>query len=107
MRNKFSLGMLLGLIAGSACVYYFYVSKSGKRKRLKIKWWMIKAKAEIYEKLEELENITRDTYDQVVDSVLKGYKNLKDLASDELAEYSDYLKSRWEKIKERFEDENN
>ena len=45
------LGMLAALSAGA---YYLYGTKEGVKKRLKIRGWMLKAKGEMMEKMENM-----------------------------------------------------
>lgn len=99
MKSKFTIGLGLGVLLGAVGAYLIYGTKKGFKARMKAKWWMIKAKGEILEKLSQLEEFSEDAYQDIVDKVVKNYKHIKGIGADELAEYSEYLKDNWKEIK--------
>ncbi|MGE5297625.1 MAG: hypothetical protein ACM3KM_00480 [Acidobacteriaceae bacterium] len=89
---------LAALAAATAGAYYFY-SKSGEKHRKQLKSWMVKAKAEVMEKLEKATDLSKDAYEQIVDDVLKHYKVMKKAAPKEIADLARELKTHWKSIK--------
>lgn len=82
----------VGAIAGA---YLLFGTKKGKEKVKKVKGWMLKAKGEILEKLESVQNINEDAYKKVVDSVMKKYSNLKEKYGPEVNSFYSELLSQW------------
>ncbi len=76
------LGFALGFVAG-AVTALFLTTKTGEELRSDIK----KVTKEIISKVEErankVKNITKDKYNEIVNSVISTYKNLKDLTEKE------------------------
>ena len=88
-------------IAGLATVagaVFLYGTDAGKKKRKAIKGWMLKAKGEVIEKLENLKEINEDNYNKIVDSVEAKYKALKNVAPEDLQEVVADLKKSWKHI---------
>ena len=75
------IGALAALSAGA---YFLYGTKEGAKKRVKIKGWMLKAKGEVLEKLETLKEVNEETYNVVVDTVMKKYSGLKNIDQKEV-----------------------
>ena len=91
----------LGLAAASAAAiagaYYFY-GKEGAKHRKNLKSWAVKARGEIMEKMENMEEVSRDSYEKVVNQVLSKYKAVKNVAPGELDDLAKELKSHWNAI---------
>lgn len=90
----------LGVAAAAAAIagaYYFY-GKEGAKHRKNLKSWAVRARGEILEKLENLENISRKNYEAVVTQVLHKYKAIKNIDPAELQELTDELKGHWHGI---------
>lgn len=85
----------LGVLAGLAGAYFFYGSKDAHKNRKKIKAWSLKAKAEIVEKLEKINNASEEQYNTIVDAVLKKYSALKSIDTSEVDALGHDLKRHW------------
>lgn len=90
------IGMLTALSAGA---YYLYGTKEGAKKRLKIRGWVLKAKGEIMEKLENLKEVNEETYNTIVSSVMKKYQGVKSIDPAEVEALVLDLKKHWKNIK--------
>lgn len=100
-KNKGAIGAGLGLAAVAAAAagaYYFY-GKNGSQHRKNLRGWMVKARGEVMEKMENLSNITENIYYQTVNEVLAKYKRLKSVTPKELEALKKDLKSHWRSIK--------
>ena len=93
-------GLGIAAVAAGVIGTYLYRSKDGAKKRKEIKSWMLKAKAEVLEKAEDLKEVTEDKYEGIVDTVAAKYKTLAHVGGDELQEFVEELKSHWTDLKE-------
>jgi hypothetical protein len=59
---------------------------------------MLKAKGEVLEKLEALEEFSQDSYNRIVDEVASKYKQLKNIDSSELVAMVTELKGHYKNI---------
>jgi hypothetical protein len=89
---------LAALAAAAAGIYYFYGSKEGAVRRKALKGWTVKARGEIMERLEKLENIDREAYNKIVDQVISRYRGVKDVSVGELLALGKELKGHWGNI---------
>jgi uncharacterized protein YpuA (DUF1002 family) len=79
--------------------YFLYGAKEAKTNRKKVGSWMLKAKAEVLEGIENAKELTEQDYDKLVDDVMKGYKAARKASVKELAEFANEMKNNWKKIK--------
>lgn len=96
--------MGLGILAASfAGAYYLYGTKDGAKKKEKIKGWMLKAKGEVLEKLENLKDVNEGTYTELVSGVMKKYQGIKSIDKAELEKLGVDLKKHWKNIKKHID----
>ena len=95
------LGALAALSAGA---YFLYGTKEGAKKRVKIKGWMLKAKGEVLEKMENLKEVNEDAYNKVVSTVMSKYEGLKNIDQGEVVSLVDDLKKHWKNIKKHIDE---
>ena len=96
--------MGLGILAASfAGAYYLYGTKDGAKKKAKIKGWMLKAKGEVLEKLENLKDVNEDIYYGLVTNVINKYQSVKNIDKGELEELGADLKKHWKNIKKHID----
>ena len=89
-------GFVLGVAtAAAAFAGYYLFGPKGKEKRTKVQGWTLKAKGEVLEKIEKLEDISEETYHNIVDSVMKKYKSLKSTTEEETEKLEKELKQRF------------
>lgn len=101
LSKKEKAGIGIGLTAAAMAAvggYFLYGSKNAKKNRTKVKGWMMKAKGEVFEKMEMAKNLDRDDYELIVDDVVKGYKKAKNASAVELASFAKELKEDWKQI---------
>lgn len=90
------LTVALGAAAlASAGAYLLYGSKSAKKNRQKVKSWVLKAKAEVLEQIENVKQLDTEEYKGVVDTVLARYKGAQGVAERELKALGTELKGHW------------
>lgn len=96
--------MGLGILAASfAGAYYLYGTKDGAKKKEKIKGWMLKAKGEVLEKLENLKDVNEGSYNDLVSNVIKKYQVIKSIDKVELEKLGADLKKHWKNIKKHID----
>lgn len=93
-QKDFLFGALTGVIVG-----ILFAPKAGTSTRETIRRSYFEMKDKILENLSQIKDITKETYDNVVNSVVKGYEDAKVLTSDEAAEIKQELKSGYSRIK--------
>jgi len=96
----FLSGAVLGLIAG-----LLVAPRSGKETRENIKKHYEEISDRISEELTRLKDITKETYAQVVGSVVHGFVEAKKITSDEAAELKGELKKGFENIRKSHQKE--
>lgn len=95
------VGIGVGITAAAvaaAGAYFLGVSPNAKKNRAKVKSWTLKAKAEVLEALEQAENMTRDEYEALVETVAKSYATLKDASKADITNFRKEMKEHWPKI---------
>ncbi|MFA6006618.1 MAG: hypothetical protein WC764_02750 [Candidatus Paceibacterota bacterium] len=85
---------ILAAVAGS---YYLY-SKFDKTQKRKVKSWALRLKADVLDELENLQEISKDAYEQVVDVASAKYAKLKNVDTDELHLLAKDMKKHWSAI---------
>jgi hypothetical protein len=89
-----AVAAIAALLAGT----FLMTGKRGSKNRATVRGWMIRAKGEVLEQLESMKDVSMETYLGVVDTVLKRYKNMKDISAAELVELGDELRGHWKEI---------
>ena len=79
--------------------YFLYGAKDAKKNRKTVNSWMLKAKAEVLEGIENTKHLTEQDYDKLVDDAMKGYKAARTASVKEIAEFATEMKKYWQQIK--------
>lgn len=101
MSTESKVAVGVGLTAASVAAiggYFLYGSKNAAKNRKKAKSWMLKAKAEVLETIEDMQDITEEEYHRLVDAVADGYKRARTLSTAELAAFTSEMKQHWKEI---------
>ncbi len=86
--------------AAAAGAYFLYGSKDAKKNRKAVKGWVLKAKGEVIEKMEQVKGeLTEENYHKIVDGVISKYSKLKTTTEDDVQELLKDLKGHWKNIK--------
>lgn len=92
-------GLGLAALAGTAGAYYFYGSKHAAQHRKKMKSWMIKAKGDVVERVENLQDASQAAYNKAVDEVMFRYQKVKEIDPKEIQAMAADLKKHWKNIR--------
>ena len=98
-QQKLGIGVGLTAAAVSAAgTYFLYGSKHAKKNRETVKSWVLKAKAEILEKLEDAKEMTKEEYDQLVDTVAGMYATARNISKKDIENFRKEMKQHWHMI---------
>jgi len=93
-----AVGVAAAAAAAAAGAYWLYGAKDASKNRAKVRGWMLRARGEVMEALEKLQDVDRDTYMAIVDTVIKRYSGLSGITSAELSSMARDLKGAWNHI---------
>ena len=98
MSTQQKVGIGVGITAAAvaaAGAYFLGVSSDAKKNRTKVKSWMLKAKAEVLETLEDVEEMSQDEYDKLIETVASSYSRLKNASKADIATFKREMKEHW------------
>jgi len=93
-ERHFFLGALAGFAAG-----VLFAPKSGRVTREAMRTYYFEMKDQVLENMSQIKDITKETYENVVNTVVKGYEEAKLVTSGEAAQIRKELKSGYDRIK--------
>jgi hypothetical protein len=97
--QKISLGVSLTTAAVAAAgTYFLYGSKNSTKNRKMVKSWMLKAKAEVLEQLEDAKEMTQEEYLELINNVAGAYAGLKTASQVDIREFKSEMKDHWHQI---------
>jgi hypothetical protein len=106
--NKNNIAVGAGLAAAAAAVaagaYWLYGAEDATKHRKQVKSWMLKARAEVMDAIEKMEDIDKQKYIALVQEVVGKYSKMSGVEAAEVALATRDLKSAWqhmEKTKKR------
>ena len=96
-----SIGVgIAALAAAAAGAYYLYGSDKAVKNRRQVKSWMLRMKAEVMDEVENIKDLSQDSYEKVVDTVSKKYASIKSIDVEELTDLAKRMKDHWKDIQE-------
>lgn len=101
LSDSQKIGLGVGLTAAAvaaAGTFFLYGSKGASKNRKVVKSWILKAKAEVLEKLEQAKEMSQDEYEQLIDTVGTVYAQVKDASKVDIAGFKKEMKDHWNKI---------
>jgi hypothetical protein len=98
-NQKISIGVgLTAAAVAAAGTFFLYGSKGASKNRKAVKSWVLKAKAEVLEKLETAKEMSADEYMQLIDTVGGAYAGLKEASKVDISTFKKEMKEHWNKI---------
>lgn len=98
MGKKVTIGKV-GLVAAAAAWYFLYHGKAAAQRRQAIRGWVLKAKGEVVERLENVRDVSQEAYDGAIDTVVARYRKAKGVSPAELASLARELKGQWKSLR--------
>ncbi len=88
-----------GIVAGAALAAYLLTTQKERADAAKkIKSWMTEMKKEIAEKVKNIQDLTEEKYNQIIDEVKVKYETMKDVSASELSSFVAETKAHWKNI---------
>ncbi|MBP9686592.1 MAG: hypothetical protein KBD66_02215 [Candidatus Doudnabacteria bacterium] len=98
-QKKIAVGTgLAALAAAAAAGTYFFAGTRGAKNRAKVQKWAESAKKDVVKQLKSLEQVSKKTYAQTVDTVMDQYQKAKKLKPQEMVALAAELKGHWDAI---------
>ncbi len=95
------VGIGFGLTAAAvtaAGAYFLYGSKQSSQNRKKVKGWVLKAKGEVLEALENAKAITEEEYKALVETASGAYGTVKNATAGEVKDFKKEMTTHWQKL---------
>ena len=95
------IGVGVGLTAAAvaaAGTYFLYGSKNASKNRKTVKSWMLKAKAEVLEKLEDAKEMSQEEYEALINTIASTYSELKTASKVDINAFKNEMKEHWQAI---------
>lgn len=96
-KVKLGIGLTAAALA-AAGTYFLYGSEGAEKNRTKVRSWMLKAKAEVLEALEEAKHMTPEEYEALIERVVSSYSKLKMVTNSEVSTLKKEMREHWERI---------
>lgn len=90
---------VVATIAAAAGAYFIYGTKEGAKTKKKVRGWALKAKGEVLEKIEKLKDVSEESYNTTVSSVMQKYEKMRAEHGDEIDAVTKELKGYWNHLK--------
>lgn len=96
-KVEIGVGLTAAAVA-AAGAYFLYGSKSAAKNRKTVKSWALKAKAEVLEKLEAAKEMSKEEYEELINTVAATYSDLKTASKVDIKGFSQEMKDHWKAI---------
>ena len=101
-NQKIAAGVgLTAAAVAAAGAYFLYGSKDADKNRKSVKSWALKAKAEVLEKMEDAKKMSKDEYEDLVNSVASAYTGAKGATKSDIKSFSSEMKEYWSAIESK------
>lgn len=95
------VGIGIGLTAAAvaaAGAYFLYGSENAASNRKTVKSWMLKAKAEVLEQMEDAKKMSREEFQEVVAGVAATYATTKSASKKDMVGFASEMMEHWDKL---------
>lgn len=97
--EKVGIGVALtAATVGAIGAYFLAGSKNAAQNRKMVKSWMLKAKAEVLEGLEQAKKMTAEEYAQLLDSISMGYSVAQKISKKDITDFKEEMVEHWKKL---------
>ncbi len=101
LKTGAAVGLGAGLAAaavGAALGSYLLTGKRATQTKKVLKSWMLKAKGELLEQLEQASSVGEDMYDKAVDQIAAKYSKMAGVTQSEVDDMAKELKKQWKLV---------
>lgn len=102
MENKFRKGLILGGLLAVAAAVGFAMSEKGQELSEDLQKDLKTLAKQLKRKLHQLEDVTKENFDELVGTVVEEYAEKKELASDAKKALTTALQSKWHEMEEEY-----
>ena len=107
MENKFKKGLILGGLLAAGAVLGLAMTNQGKKLTEDLQGDLKNLAKKLKKNLSQLEDVTKDTFNELVTTVVDEYAKKKALATDAKNKLTTALQSKWREMEEEYTSENN
>lgn len=102
MENKFKKGMILGGLLAVAAAVGFALTKDGQKLSEDLQGDLKDLAKQLKKQLHEAQDVTQDSFDSMVATLVEEYAKTKELAEDKKNELVASLQSKWKEMEEEY-----
>ncbi|MEX2369025.1 MAG: hypothetical protein WD552_01365 [Candidatus Paceibacterota bacterium] len=103
-KKKSHTGLIAGVSAALAAGAVYFFGPEGDKHRWKLRGWVLKTRGEVLESLEDLEVVSKEKYEEIVDAAIAKFAEQKAEKELQVEELRHRLKSEWSEIKKQAEE---
>lgn len=95
------VGIGVGLTAAAvaaAGAYFLYGSDNAEKNRKTVKSWMLKAKADVLEHLEDAKKMSREEFEALVAGAASTYAKTKKATKKDIASFATEMMEHWDQL---------
>lgn len=90
---------ITGIAVASLALSYFLYGKNAPKRRRALTSWMLRAKADVMDKLEKAKDISEPMFHTIIDTSMEKYAKLKNINPEDIALFGTEIKKQWRDIK--------
>ena len=102
-KDNNKTGLIAGVAAALAAGAVYFYGPEGERRRERLRGWVLRAKGEILEKIEDAGEVTQQQYNEIIDNVMQEFEKQKSERKPQIKALREELKADWKNIKARME----
>lgn len=102
MQNKFRKGLLLGGILTTLAIAGLAMTKGGTELSEELQDVLKALTKKVKKSLSDMEDITEEKYDELVDSVVSEYNRKRNWANDAKKSLTSALQEKWNEMEEAY-----
>ena len=102
MENKFKKGLILGGLLAAGAAFGFAMSKEGQELTEELQKDLKSLAKHLKKNLSKLEDVTRESFDELVATVVEEYAKKKELAMDAKNALTKALRAEWQEMEREY-----
>jgi hypothetical protein len=104
-RGKWAgIGFIAGAVVAIAIGKHVFYGPQGERNRHHARLWTLRAKAELLERMGEVQDLTEERYGELVDEVIAKYAAMKEVDAKKARGAGKIFKQKWKEMRKRIEE---